>query len=130
LATTRPDAEPGDSFEFCFLDFRPLAGCDGLRPVLRLAADAFTNAALLRACADPAAEAAADAAARALWGELELADATGRPVAGRVVWFLDHGVDGHPSYWLDVALDDAAAPVPAPVHIPPRNAPGYRPPAA
>jgi hypothetical protein len=131
--TPRPDAGPGDPFEFSFLDFRPSPAYEAVRPVIRLASDALAHFGFLGPVADPESDSrgrAAYVAAQAVWVELELADDSGRPVAGRVVWFLEHIVGGEPSYWLDVELDDAGANAPARQRVPPHDVPAYNPPAA
>src|SRR5262245_10411358 len=126
--TPRPDAGPGDPFEFSFLDFRPLPAYDAIRPVIRLASDALAHFGFLGPVADPESDSrgqAAYVAAQALWGELELADDRGRPLAGRVVWFLEHIVDGEPSYWFDVEVDGPGANVAAGLRVPPHDVPAY-----
>jgi hypothetical protein len=126
--TPRPDAEPDDPFEFSFLDSRPSPAYEAVRPVIQLASDALAHFGFLGPIADPESDSrgrAAYVAAQAVWGELELADDSGRPVAGRVVWFLEHIVSGEPSYWLDVELDDTRANVPAGLRVPPHDGPAY-----
>ena len=107
--TPRSEADPGGPFEFCFLDFRPLPTYEGVGPIVRLASQALANFGFLGPAANPASDAAgraAYAAAQSFWDELELADASGRPIAGRVVWFLEHTRGGQASYWVDVELDE------------------------
>jgi hypothetical protein len=128
-AAQRADAEHGDPFEFCFLDFHPVAAYSAVRPVIRLASDAFANFGFLGPAAEPASDTAgraALAAAKNLWLDLELADTNGRPVAGRVVCFHEHDAGGRPSYWLDVEVDDAGASAPAPVPHTPRGLTDYK----
>lgn len=122
------DAGQGDPFEFSFLDFHPLSAYEAVRPTIRLASDALTHFGLLGPVADPESDSRGQAAynaAQALWAELELADDSGRCVAGSVVWFLEHVVDGRPLYWLDVEVDGAGANAIARLRIPPHNGPAY-----
>lgn len=131
--TPRPDTDARNWFEFSLLDFKPLPALQSVAPVVRLASHALANLGFLGPAADPASDAAgreAHAAARALWDELELVDATGNPVGGRVVWLIEMTFSGQTSYWLEVELDEADAAVPAHIRPPRPATPTYNPPAA
>jgi len=122
------DAGQGDPFEFSFLDFDPLTAYEAVRPTIRLASDAIARFGFLGPVADPESDSRGQAAynaAEELWAELELADDSGRPIGGRVVWFLEHVMDGRPLYWLAVEVDDAGANTVARLRVPPHNGPAY-----
>ena len=118
------DSEPDHRFELNLMDFAPTPAYESVRPLARLAAEAFFGG-FFSPLVDLGAATDAVPAAERLWAELELVDVRGNPVAGRVVWLIEVTMGGKSSYWVDVELDDASADVPA--RVPPRRrqTPGY-----
>lgn len=112
VATTRLEegAEPTSAFDLSCLEFRPLTGYATVAPVIQLATTAFLNLGCLGPVTDPESDLrgqAATEAAEDLVAELELADARGRHVPGRVTWFQDDRSGDEPSFTIDLELEDA-----------------------
>lgn len=132
IGTAARTVEVDDPFTFAFLDFVPSDAYAIVRPTVQLASEALANFGYLGAAADPRSDTAgreAYAAARVLWDELELADASGRRLAGRVAWLTDAKVADRTLYWLSVDIDEVHAAVLAQVGLPPRGTPNHGQPA-
>ena len=101
--TIGPDTEGDTPFALNMMDFEPSPAYESVRPLALLAAESFFGWFVGPLTDLEAADSAVPAAER-LWDELELADADGTPVAGRVVHLLEQSFGGKPSYWVDVEL--------------------------
>ena len=122
-----------EPFAFSFLDFMPTEAFDSVRPIVERASQAVANFGFLGPAADPASDVAgqeAMAAARRLCSELEVADAAGRRLPGRVTWIEETVRFDGSTYRLDLEVDAAEAGLPARVPSPPIRQPGHQPPAA
>jgi hypothetical protein len=134
-AAVDPPSPPPDEPFPVVAGFRPLAGYEAIRPVVRLAGDAFEHHGLLGPAGEPAAAERGRAALEAaleLWEELELQDERGLPAPGRVTWLLElrpPGGAGEPYYWANVAFGRAGAPVPARLRDPAAGDAAHEPPA-
>lgn len=120
-----PDRDTNDEVELVFLPFEPAPAYSSIQSICELAWRALNNFGFLGPAADPASDAAgqaADAAARNLWAEIELRDSRGRRIPGRVVVLYDLGGQSEMKHWLDVTIDRNAADIPAVVPWPPLRA--------
>ena len=112
------EADTRDELDLVFLPFEPGPAYSSIQSICERAWQVLNNFGFLGPAADPASEAAgqaADAAARSLWDEIELRDSRGRRIPGRVVVLYDTGQQREPNHWLDVTIDRNAADVGAAV---------------
>ena len=120
--------DASDVIDLVFLPFQPGPGYLSVQPVCSLAWQAFNNLGFLGPASEPESDIAgrnAQAAAQALWDELELWSSRGDRIPGHVRLLYDLGAESELPYWLDISIDRSADGVVALLPSPRASAPAF-----